>query len=160
MTKKRGCPHCSTVGRERDFGWTCHSRQVRKTPTRDDAAYWRHGPLPDHSTVGLYAEGPDSDGSSAFDLMTDAVAQEAMELDEGYGQRLHAQQERASRYHLISFLAMAPHLWPYIRLKMKIAETPKEQRREIQLWLQEAREMRNRLIEASKREALRIAKAA
>jgi hypothetical protein len=92
--------------------------------------------------------------------MTDAVANEAMELDAGYGQRLHKAQEQQSRYNLIAFLAMAPHLWPYVRLKMKIAQTPKKQRQEIQLWLQEAREMRNRMIEASKREALRLARAA
>jgi len=93
--------------------------------------------------------------------MTDAAfAREAVELDPGYGQRLHFAQERASRYNLISFLAMAPHLWPYVKLKMAVAQTPTGQKVEIFQWLKEAREMRLRMIEASKREAARLAKVA
>jgi hypothetical protein len=92
--------------------------------------------------------------------MTDAVANEALALDEGYGQRLHKAQERASRYNLVSFLAMAPKLWPYLKLKMALAETPKARRAEILQWLEEARAMRQRMIAASKREALRLARCA
>ena len=158
MTKKRGCPHCSTAGRERDFGWTCASRQVSKTPLRDDENYWRHGPLPDHGQSGLYLHGPvDSGGISAFDLMTDNAFQEAVELDPGLGQRIHKAQEQASRYNLLQFLALSPSLWPYLKLKMRLVGTPKKQRAEILGWLDEAGRLRGRMVEASKREALRLA---
>ena len=118
----------------------------------------RGQPYPDHSEAMLYMHGPDGDGATFHDLMTDAVAHEAMELGEGYGQRLHLAQERASRYNLISFLALAPHLWPYVKLAIGFARPPVERRREIRQWLKEAREMRLRMIAASKREAARLAR--
>lgn len=157
MPKARGCPHCSTSLRERDFGWACHRRSVGNTPTRDSAEYWRRGPLPDHGATGLYLHGPDDASATLYDLMTDVLMREQVELDAGFGQRLHQAQAIQSRYNVVQFLALSPHLWGYVKMAMGLAQTPIERRREIRQWLKEAREMRERMIEASKREAARLA---
>jgi hypothetical protein len=101
--------------------------------------------------------GPDDSSATLYDLMTDVLMNEAVELDEGFGQRLHVSQAIQSRYNVVQFLALSPHLWGYVKMAMGLAQTPLARRQEIRQWLKEAREMRGRMVEASKREALRLA---
>lgn len=157
MPKPRGCPHCSSDGRERDFGWACHRRNVGKTPTRDSVEYWRHGPLPDHNAAGLYRHGPEGNGPTMHELVADALMEEQVELDPGFGQRLHEAQRVQSRYNVVQFLALHPHLWGYVKMSMSLAGTSLDRKREVRQWLKEAREMRQRMIAASKKEAARLA---
>ena len=157
MGEGRGCPHCTVEGRPRDYGWSCHRRVVERTPERGVVGYGVRGvPYADHGDDCLYRHGPGSEGGSVHDLVTDVLAQEVMELDAGYGARLHGAQTRQSRYNLVQFLALAPHLWGYVKLKMAVEGTPPKQRAEIRQWLKEAREMRVRLIRASEAEAARL----
>lgn len=154
---KRPCPHCSgAVGR--DYGWRCHHRSVASTPTRDSAEYWasRHQPA-DHTPSGLYLHGPDDTNATLYEMMTDSVANEVVFVNEDAGKRLYEQQEMANRLKVIDFLALHPHLWGLVKLRMKLARTPRKRVEEIREWLEAAQRKRKGLIEASKREALRLA---
>ena len=95
--------------------------------------------------------------ASLGEMVADTLAQEAIELDAGFGQRLHEWQAADARYNVVQFLALSPHLWGYVKMAMALANTPLARRVEIRQWLKEAREMRGRMVEASKRESLRLA---
>lgn len=153
------CPHCSTESRGRDFApvgeWRCHVRPVGRTPTRDEPQYpWTR--LPDHGDSGLYQHGPPDTLAGMHEMVTSQLFREAVVLSDGFGEQLKEWQARDARRNVVQFLALHPHLWGYVKLKMRLAGTPRERVLEIRGWLESARKMRDRLIEASKREAARL----
>lgn len=153
----RPCPHCWPRGRDVAplAEWRCHTRSVGKTPTRDSLRY-RWGRYPDHDASGLYQHGPEDSLVSLYGMMTDVIAHEAIALDAEYGQRLRQWQAKDARHNVVQFLALSPHLWSYVKLSMDLAGTPPARRVEIRRWLKEAKEMRSRMIETSKREVARL----
>ena len=153
---KRPCPHCSSERVERDYGWSCHHRSVAQRPTRDSVAYWDQPPA-DHSEDGLYRHGPDGGGASVYEMMTDTVANELVVVNENHGRRLYDRLEQHNRLKVVDFLALHPHLWGYVRLNLRLAGTPRARVVEVRGWLEAAQRKRRALIEASKREAARLA---
>lgn len=158
---RKPCPHCSNESRGRDHAplaeWRCHVRPVGKTPTRDEPLYpW--GRLADHGDSGLYRHGPPDTLAGMHDMVTSVLFQEAITLSQGFAEQLREWQARDARRNVVQFLALNPHLWGYVKLKMRLAGTPRERVLEIRGWLESARKMRERLIATSKREAERIAR--
>lgn len=144
--QKLPCPHC----RGTDYGWRCHYRSVEKTPTRDSETYWLRKP-PDHSDNGLYDHGPDDSAASLHELMTDTIAGEQIELDPGYGQRLHRQQGQDAVRNVVQYLALNPSVWGFVKLRMALAGTPRERVMEIRGWMEQATRLRKRLIDESRK---------
>ena len=105
----------------------------------------------------MYRHGPDGEGVSVYEMVTDSVANELVALHENHGRRLYTQLEQHSRLKVIDFLALHPHLWGYVRLNLRLAGTPRARVVEVRGWLEAAQRKRKALIEASKREAARLA---
>lgn len=150
--QKRPCPHC----RGTDYGWRCHYRSVAQTPLRDSETYWGRQPS-DHNDSGLYDHGPqDSAGINTYDLTAETLVGEQMDLDPGFGERLHRQQQQDAVRNVVRYLALTPSVWGLVKLRMKLANTPRERVEEIRDWMEQATRLRKRLIDDSKREAARL----
>lgn len=114
-------------------------------------------PPADHSDAGLYLYGPEGDTPTLYEMMADAVGNEIVAMNENHGKRLFNQLEQHNRLKVIDFLALNPQLWGYVRIRMRLARTPRKRVEEIREWLEAASRRRTSLIAASKREALRLA---
>lgn len=83
------------------------------------------------------------------DTVTEVLVGQELEQDAGFGERLHDQQRADARRRVVDWLAMNPKMWPYVRLAMGYAQTPKDRKDEIRNWLKAAKRVRARLLEES-----------
>jgi hypothetical protein len=93
-------------------------------------------------------------------LVTETIVGEQMDVDPGFGQRLHKQQQRDAVRNVVQYLALTPSVWGLVKFRMALAGTPKDRVEEIRGWMEQAIRLRHRLVAASVLEALRLARVA
>lgn len=128
---------------------------MEQTPTRESPNY-RWGAYPDHSDAGLYLNGPD-DAVGMWGMQADILGNEAVALDAEYADRLRDWQHKDARRNFVQWLALHKNHWRFVKLAIHMWKHDPVKVAEFKGWLDSARRIRECQVEASKREALRLA---